>query len=141
MNYAEDDYVMGHILTLARETRCDTLRTDLVTGEASPQALLASPITGVPANYSRFFWNLVKRHGSDRSLVKSATLVLRYDLQVKRALRGTAHTESPYVCDVCITDTRGKIYSARLDGWWYPEQPGILLRQSKPWWKFWERRR
>jgi hypothetical protein len=139
MNYADDDYAMGHILRFARETGRDTLQINLVTGEASPQALLANPIAELPARYSRFFRDLVKRQGSDPSLVTCATLVLHYDLKVERPLRGMDHTESPYVCDVRITDTRGKIYNAHFDGWWYPERLTILLRQSKPWWKFWER--
>lgn len=44
MNYAEDDYVMGHLLREARETHRATLRVDLLTGVASPSELLSSPI-------------------------------------------------------------------------------------------------
>jgi hypothetical protein len=33
MNYAHDDYVMGHILRFARASNRDTLIIDLMTGE------------------------------------------------------------------------------------------------------------
>ena len=44
MNYAVDDYVMGHLLRFARQTRRDTLTIDFVSGEAGPSELLQEPI-------------------------------------------------------------------------------------------------
>ena len=87
MNYADDDYVMGHILRFARSTGRDTLTLDFARREAGPPELLAPPISEVPARYTEWFWDLVQRHGSDRSLVQSATLTLRYDIATKRPLR------------------------------------------------------
>ena len=137
MNYAGDDYVMGHILRFARRTGRDTLTIDFVKGQGSPDELLAEPISEIPARYTKFFWDLVSRHGSDRSCVETATLTLRYDISIQRPLRRSPKiAESPYVCDVRISDTRGKDYAAHFRAWWHPEPFG---RQSNPipWWKFW----
>jgi hypothetical protein len=138
MNYAGDDYVMGHILRLARETKRDTLTIDFVTGAAGPPELLASPITDVLSRYVPWFWEMVQRQGSDRSLVRKATLTLHYDISVCRPLsRAPQLTESPYSCKIEITDTRGKDYTAEFKGWWYPERFEYKPRKARPWWKFW----
>jgi hypothetical protein len=143
MNYADDDYVMGHILRLARATGRDTLTMDLVKGEAGPPELLAEPISELPARETKWFWHLVKVHGSDRSLVQSATLTLRFDIAIQRPHQSAPQfVESPYSCDVRITDTRGKDYVAHFDGWWYPERFQRPKSESfRPWWKFWASRR
>jgi hypothetical protein len=141
MNYAGDDYVMGHILRLARRTGCDTLTIDFVKREAAPSELLAAPISEVPANYTKRFWDLIQRQGSDPSLVKSASLVLRYNLGVQLPHpRIPEFKESPYACDVQITDDRGKEHVARFRGWWYPERLDNPQKDSRPWWKFWNNR-
>jgi hypothetical protein len=139
MNYAGDDYVMGHILRFARQTGVDTLTIDFVSGEAGPQELLADPISAVPGRYTQFFWDLVKRQGSDRSCVKTAILTLKYNLNAERARRRNSRVmESPYVCDVLITDIHDKNYGAHFQSWWYPE--GQVQRKDKsPWWKLWGR--
>jgi hypothetical protein len=133
MNYAGDDYVMGHILRLARRTGVDTLTIDFVSGKSGPRELLADPISQVPDNYTQFFWGLVERHGSDRSCVKTATLTLKYDLTSERPIRRDPQImESPYFCDILITDAHGKNYKAHFQSWWHPEMP-----EKRPWWKFW----
>jgi hypothetical protein len=138
MNYADDDYVMGHILRFARTTGRDTLTVDFVKPEAGPPELLEPPISQVPARYTEWFWDLVQRHGSDRSLVQSATLTLRYNLAVQRPLSSNRELlESPYTCDVRITDIRGKDYVAHFDGWWHPERFERPKKRSRPWWKLW----
>jgi hypothetical protein len=138
MNYSGDDYVMGHILRLARKTGCDTFRIDFVSGEAGPPELLVDPISDVPARYANFFWDLVSRHGSDRSLVKVATLTLRFDLTTRRPLfRDPRFIESPYTCNVLIADNRGKDYKAQFKARWYPERLDPPEEKSRWWWKFW----
>lgn len=134
MNYAVDDYVMGHLLRFARQTRQDTLTIDFVSGEAEPSGLLQEPISQVPSRYTEFFWELVQRHGSDRSLVRDASLTVKFDLSVERPVRvAPQFKHSPFTCDVQITDIRGVDYRAHFDGWWYPErtdtpEPGTGLR-------------
>lgn len=77
MNYARDDYSMGHILRFARATGLSELTIDFITGQGRPAELLRDPISGLPEWYTKMFWNMVERAGSDRSLVKGATLTLR----------------------------------------------------------------
>ncbi len=138
MNYAGDDYVMGHLLRLARVTQRDTPTIDFVAGEATPAELLQEPISGVPARYTQLFWDLVERQGSNRTCVKAATFTLKYDIDRRRPLRRNPEiTESPYKCDVRITDDRGRPYAAHFGAWWYPER---WENQPAPWWRFWEKR-
>ncbi|HET7024699.1 MAG TPA: hypothetical protein VFI39_05800 [Gemmatimonadales bacterium] len=138
MNYAHDDYVMGHLLRFARSTKHDTLLIDLMTGTARPQALLQSPIEDVPRRYASWLRDLVKNHRSDMRFVHTAALTLHFNLAVARPLRGDAKlSENPYRCDVVITDDRGKEYAAHFEGWWYPERTNESADDHKPWWKFW----
>jgi len=132
MNYVSDDYTMGHILRLARETGLQTLTIDFATGEGKPTELLRDPISAVPHWYTKMFWNLVTSSGSDRTLVQSATLTLRYELERTRPHRhGVA--QSPYTCDVSIFDTRGKNYCAHFEGWWHVERAERAFRRTQ-WW-------
>jgi hypothetical protein len=123
MNYAGNDYVMGHILRSARATGKDTLVIDFVKNTSGPPELLAEPISKVPEWYTKRFWQLVESSGSDRACVQSATLTLRYDLirQMRLSWSSTGIFESPFTCEVRITDSRGKDYLAHFSGWWYPE--------------------
>jgi hypothetical protein len=130
-NYAHDDYVMGHILRFARASNRDTLLINLMTGEADPKALVQPPIEAVPGDYAVGLRDLVKSHRSDMRFVQAAGLRLRFDLQRSRTVRGTRLTESPYVCDVVITDDRDKEYTAHFEGWWYPELPDIAPGESR----------
>ena len=137
MNYGDDDYVMGHILRFARRTGRDTLTIDLVKREGGPPELMAPPVGAAVDRYAEWFWELVEQHGSDRSFIRNATLTLRYDIAIQIPLAGSPqNSKSPYLCEVCITDTRGKEYTAHFDGWWYPER---IRRDRRPWWKFWRR--
>jgi hypothetical protein len=138
MNFAGEDYVMGHILRFARRSGRDTLTIDFVKKEAGPPELLAEPISDIPTRYTEWFWHLVETQGSDRSLVQSATLTLHFDVATQRPHSSAPQfTESPFVCDVEIRDTRGKDYRAHFDGWWYPEQLEHSKSEPRPWWKFW----
>lgn len=132
MKYTTDDYTMGHILRLARESGKDTLIIDFMTGIARPAELLQEPISEVPRRYSDWFWRLVESSGSDRSLVRSANLTLRYELE-RTKLGSNGALLSPYVCDVSIVDTRGKDYSALFRDWWYVDR--VRISPSRVWWK------
>ena len=138
MNYADNDYVMGHILRLARLTGQDTLTINLMDGTGGPPELLTSPISDVPAWYSKMFWRLVKSHGSDSCLVNSAVLIVRFDLSEERRSRGNPQLlHSPFICALRIVDTRGKEHQSHFDGWWAPEQlvprDGANPRGLTPW--------
>jgi len=123
MNYADDDYVMGHILRFARQSGRDTLTIDFVAGTGTPRQLLRKPLSEVPARYTKFFWDLVHRHGSERSYVARASLTVRFDLSQERPARDAPQfLESPYTCHVRVTDKRGKEYVAEFKDWWFPER-------------------
>ena len=137
MNYADDDYTMGHILRFARDTGLDQLTIDFVSGVGQPAALLRGPISGVPQWYTKMFWGLVASSGSGRALVQAATLTLRYDLTKSRS---GPPVENPYFCDVSILDDQGKEYRAHFEGWWYVEKrvfQALNRRWSNPFTWFW----
>jgi hypothetical protein len=133
MNYAVDDYSLGHILRFARETGLDSLTIDFMTGEGQPADLLRDPISELPRRYTKMFWNLVARSGSDRSLVQSAKLTLKYDLRSDRPGPLPQATQSPYTCEVSILDIRGKGYAAYFSGWWHVEKSNSPLH-ARRWW-------
>src|SRR6201989_1833289 len=119
MNYSVDGYSMGHLLRFARKAGLNTLTIDFVTGEGQPAELLHDPISDLLRWYTKMFWDLVKRSGSDPVLVQSATLTLKCDLQ------HSPHSEilpCPYTCDVSIFDVRGKSYCAHFEGWWHVQR-------------------
>jgi hypothetical protein len=122
MNYADDDYVMGHLLAACRRTEATTLAVDLLTGEASPRELLVPPVTRSIAWYSQDFPGLVARTGSDMSYVASARMLITFDISVARPAQALwTALESPYECVVEVIDDRGKKYSVAVNGWWFPE--------------------
>jgi hypothetical protein len=122
MNYRGDDYVMGHLLTAARSSGSPALHVDFLTGSATPEVLLTSPVKQSVSDYCSSFPSLVERSGSDLAFVSAAEMDLEYDLSIARPLRNHQKVlESPYVCTVTIADDRGRKYESRLDGWWYPE--------------------
>jgi hypothetical protein len=133
MNYSVDDYSMGHILRFARETGLNTLTIDFVTGQGQPESLLRDPISELPHWYTKMFWNLVQRSGSDRALVQSATLTLNYNLQRTRLGSVADVLQSPYTCEVSILDVRGKSYCAHFEGWWEVERC-LLPASVRRWW-------
>jgi hypothetical protein len=111
MNYAKDDYSMGHILRFAREAGLSELTIDFVSGKGQPSALLREPISELPTWYTKMFWNMVERSGSDRSLVKTATLKLRYDLTKIRSFP----VQSPYACDVSLNASCVRMFACVAD--------------------------
>lgn len=137
MNYAEDDYSMGHILRFARESGINTLHIDMLSGQGSPAALLKEPISGLPEWYSKMFLRLIQSAGSDRDLIRSATLKLSYDLQRTRPSPIPGELQSPYTCDVSVVDYRGRDYDAHFNGWWFVERMELnrpAKRSGRRWW-------
>jgi hypothetical protein len=137
MNYAADDYSMGHILRFARASGLNTLTMDLLSGRGNPDGLLKEPISGLPGWYSKMFLRLVESAGSDRKLVQSATLTLTYDLRRNRPSPIPGEPQSAYSCDVSIVDIRGKDYAAHFDGWWFVERMEVTRPPSpsvRRWW-------
>jgi len=151
MNYATDDYSMGHILRLARETGKSTLTIDLLNGRGLPEELLRDPVAGLPEQYAEMLARLLESSGSDRALIQSARLTLVFDLERQRPSPLEDQPQSPYTCEVAILDIQGQEYVVRFDGWWFVEgtserttsavrgcwdrrlwhQPGAMLRLNR----------
>jgi len=124
LNYDDSDYVMGHLLSRARETSQDTLTVDLATSTAAPDALLTPPVQRSVQRFSSWLPHLVRRHFSDMKYVSAATMTITFDLSLERPNRYASDcTESPFVIRVNITDDRGKVWSAEQRDWWFPEPP------------------
>jgi hypothetical protein len=136
MNYAADDYSMGHILRFARESGIDTLTIDLLNGQGDPDRLLKEPISGLPSWYSKMFLRLVESAGSDRELIRSATLTITYDLRRDRPSPIPGERQSAYTCDVSIVDVWGGNYAAHFDGWWFVERMEVN-RSASPFARIW----
>ena len=122
MNYRGTDYVMGHLLKAARASGTGRLEVDLLSGTASPEALLVPPVAGSVYAYCRDFQSLVERSGSDITFVRKAVMSMEFDISISRPYANATHLmESPYTCVVAIEDDRGNMYPTELKGWWYPE--------------------
>src|SRR5216683_4438934 len=122
MNYSANDYVMGHLLKAARTTGMSRLDVDLLSGIASPKALLLKPVAYSVDAYCQDLSSLVRRSGSDIAFVRSASLSVEFDISISRPhSRAPNLSESPYTCTVRIEDDRGKTYESDLKGCWYPE--------------------
>jgi hypothetical protein len=133
MNYWDDDYAMGHILRFAREAEVSTLTIDLLTGQGTPASLLRDPISNLPDRYSKMFLTLVHSSGSDRELIQSATLTLKYDLQRNESAPIIDVPQNPYTCQVSILDVRGKRYAAYFSGYWFVQR-GLEIPPVRRWW-------
>lgn len=123
MNYSGDDYVMGHILTAARETGKARLDVDLLSGQIEPEDFLRDPIVSSMAYRCADFPKLVERNGSDPAYVATANMTIELDIETEQPVPHARHLrQSPFVCTVALTDDRGRIYQAVRKDWWYPEE-------------------
>ena len=133
MNYRADDYIMGHVVLAAWSTGARELRVDLLSGATDASALLTPPVRDSVARYVEWLPDIVRRSNSDLEFVTEAELLVSIDPTTRRP-HGDAY-ESPFTCTVRIVDDRGKVYSHRIQDWWYPEK--TLLAKEKRWWQFW----
>jgi hypothetical protein len=124
------DHLLGRLLTDARRTGEATLRLDILTGEASPGALLSSSLARVLERHVRDFPGLVAGGHSDMQLISGARMELTFDLATERPVEGAAHQrESPFLCRVAVDDDKGKTWIAELRGWCAPvERTGLFTR-------------
>jgi hypothetical protein len=131
--HEDDRHLLGDLLGDARKTGEATLRVDLITGEAKPDALVTRSLARAMARYADGFPALVAGHGSDMQYVKAARLQIAFDLPGERpAEDAPGRKESPYAIRVEIDDDRGKTWHAELHGWCSAgrTRAGILLRQT-----------
>jgi hypothetical protein len=133
MNYRGDDYVMGHLVSAAWVSGARELRVNLLTGATNASPLLVPDVQASVSSYVEWFPDTVRRSRSDLSLVAEADLVVTVEPGIRRAHDNSGLVESPFTCTVRIIDDKGREYSHRVDGWWYPEKTVV----AKPWWRFW----
>lgn len=116
--HEDDRHLLGDLLGDARKTGQSTLRVDLMTGDATPDALVTRSLARAMARYVQGFPALVAGHGSDMQYVKAARLQITFDLAGERpAEDASGRKESPYTLRVEIDDDRGKTWHAELHGW------------------------
>ncbi len=135
-NYCGDDYVMGHVVHAAWVTGATELRVNLLNGTSNSSPLLVPPVRDSIARCVEWLPDIVCRSHSDLQFVTEAELVVTVEPATRRPYNGLGFDESPFTCTVRITDDRGKIYSHRIAGWWYPEKTPAV-EEKKPWWRFW----
>ena len=122
MNYIHDDYILGHLLKQARLTKLNKLTVDILAGTAFPKELLTLPILNSIHHWCKWFPDLVNSSGSTMDYVAKATMTIEFDLSKTRPYANDNHiTESPFECEIIITDDRGKEYRHKHNGWWFPE--------------------
>ena len=132
LNYANDDYVMGHLLTAARSTRTPTLLLNILAAEAAPEALLVPPVRESIKRYCKWFPDLVSRHRTEMQFIAAAQMTISFNLSVERPVRHAPHLiESPFLCSVEIKDNRGKTWRAEIRDWWFPEATGPTGERAK----------
>jgi len=122
MNFMNDDYFLGHLLRQARKTRINKLTIDVLQNTAKPTELLTEEIKKSIEQWNKWFPSLVESSGSTMDFVSSAIMTVEFDLnQTRPYLNDNQIIESPFTCEIIITDDRGKEYKHKHEGWWFPE--------------------
>jgi len=122
MNYVNDDYFLGHLLKQARKTTLNKLTIDVIQNTAKPTDLLTEEIRTSIEHWNNWFPSLVESSGSTMDFVSSAILTVEFDLnQTRPYLNDNQFIESPFTCEIVITDERGIEYKHKHEGWWFPE--------------------
>lgn len=122
MNYINGDYFLGHLLKQARQTNCNKLTVDVLTNAVEPIELLTDQIKQSIEHWNKWFSTLVESSGSSIVFVRSAKVIIEFDLkQTRPYANNLEYLENPFICEVVIIDDRGKEYKRKLEGWWFPQ--------------------
>lgn len=122
MNYIHNDYFLGHLLRQARKTKINKLTVDILGNHATPKELLTQEIETAINYYYHWFPNLVNQSGSTMDFVKTAMMMIEFDLEKTRLFSmNKNYVENPFWCEITIEDDRGKVYRHKHEGWWFPE--------------------
>jgi hypothetical protein len=113
MNWADDDYVTGHLARAAVAAGEPELRVDLLTGDAEPSALLTAPVKASLESRVPWLDGLLRSHGAEIDAVREATMRMRFDLS-RTSVPGLAPTAVPFECEVRITDDRGIVHTGTV---------------------------
>ena|SRR5690349_173412 len=125
MNYGSDGYVIEELVKVAVAKGEETLAVNLLTGEATPKALLPAGIRTAVKRYFESFPGLVEASGSSMRFVKEARLTVTVDLRKPRQTHWLpAAFHYSVVCAVAIRADSGRLYARELTEFW----PGPLPR-------------
>jgi len=108
MNYWGKDYVACHLLRASRESGKVELLCDLLTGEASPTALLAPQVRGALEGYRKDFGRFVTSGGAALDMVKTAAMRISIQHGTLVGYEPHARLHGRLTGEIVITDDRGK---------------------------------
>ena len=129
LNYYGNDYILGHLLEIARSTGLSTFSVDLLTRSAEPREFIIPQVAESVTAYREWFRNQVATRISPNNIVRTARMTIRFDLQTTRSYEhDSRYVESPYECILEILDDRGKKYEATVSGWWFPESRALATQ-------------
>jgi len=119
MNWRGEDYVMAHLARAAVRSGVDTLRVDLLSGAAEPDALLSRPVRASVEAYVRGLPRDLESQGVTPAAVVGGEMCVRFDLAQRAEDRTWArHFRVPVECVVRLTDDRGKTSEGRVTESW-----------------------
>lgn len=122
MNFDSEDYILGHIQTVALKTKKSILNIDFISGIIEPEEYKTAPIVNSIHRYMRSFYDFAKGGGSDINFVTSIKMKIQFDINKSRECPfHNGRIENPYICDIEIIDDSNKLYTAHFEDWWYPE--------------------
>ncbi|GAL61264.1 hypothetical protein [Algibacter lectus] len=122
MNFIETDYFLGLLLKEMRKTKLNRLEVDILNDKSYPKELLTLKILKSIGYWNKSFPKLVENSGSSMEYVKSAKMIIEFDLALSRVCsHDKQFIENPYVCEITILDDNGKEYRKQQNGWWFPE--------------------
>jgi len=125
MNYIETNYFLGLLQTEMRKTKLNRLEVDILNNESQPKKLLTRKIQKSINYWNKWFPELIEKSKSSMEFVKSAKMVIEFDLTLSRKYpHDNRFTENPYLCEITIIDDNGKEYKKEQKGWWFPEVIG-----------------
>lgn len=122
MNYMETNYFLGLLQTEMQKTELNRLEVDILNNESQPKELLTRKIQKSINYWNKWFPDLVESSKSSMEFVKSAKMIIEFDLTLSRPYpHNNKFTENPYICEITIIDDNGKEYKKEQKGWWFPE--------------------
>ena len=129
LNYWNDDYVMGKLLTESYRTGEGEYFFDLLSGECSP-SFAKMRMQGLADKYKKLLRENIISQGAAMEFVKSARFEISFDLtRARPRYEYPELKESPYVCKVRLIDEKGVDHGVPLTGWWSPE-PTIAKKKN-----------
>jgi hypothetical protein len=111
-------FVPEEIYWTAKAANEPTVRIDLLTAEIAPAALATRNVRRSAENYVRRFPELLQSQSVQPSMIRAASLQLKFDFANPGVSRMEPTLELPNVtCTVSVTDDRGVRHEAHPKHW------------------------